>query len=109
MEATTRRRPLSERERQLARTLRTVQGYFNLSNVKLGAAAGGIPTSTVRNKVHGFTALDAEEMEKFAGALGVPLDVLYLLPEQALAWLQQHPEVSPLGSPVRGAYLSSAA
>lgn len=99
---------LEDRERELARTLRTVQDYYRVSNVKLGLAAG-IPTSTVRNKVLGLTPLGTAESERFAQALGVPLDVLTMRPDEALRWVMEHPEAGPLGSPVKGAYLSPAA
>jgi hypothetical protein len=99
---------LEDRERQLARTLRTVQDYYRVSNVKLGLASG-IPTSTVRNKVLGLTPLLTAESERFAEALGVPFEVLTMAPADALRWVIDHPEAGPPGTGAKGAELSSAA
>lgn len=71
-----------------AATLGLVKHHFGLSNVKLGKRAG-MATSTVRSKMEG-TGCWSWELERLAGAFGVPVSVLHMDPGEAHEWLQEN-------------------
>lgn len=73
----------------MASTLSHVMAHFRVKTKTL-ADTLGVANSTVRNKVLGNTSILSHEVEWFSVVLGVPVDVLYMSPVDAVAWLEEH-------------------
>lgn len=85
-----------------------VANYFGLHNNSLLSRKTGIPVSTVQTKMAGTSPFQAHEIRWLARAFNeIPVEVLFLPAEDALAWVRANrPEESRLTRAI-GGYLST--
>lgn len=79
-------------EEALARVpaaLTTLKQYHQLSNRAIGDSMGE-PMHFVQERMSGHTKCSAAELRMFAVFFQVPMDVLYLEPDDALRWVLEH-------------------
>lgn len=71
--------------------LRRFRNYMGTNDAEL-ARLTGIKRTTLANKMKGNGSFSPGEMHALAEVFGVPVDVLYLEPDNAVRWLLDHPE-----------------
>ena len=74
-------------------TLRQFRNYWGTNDAEL-ARLTGIKRTTLANKMKGVGSFAPGEVQALAALFGVPLDVLYMTPQDALRWVLDHPETT---------------
>lgn len=74
-------------------TLRQFRNYWGTNDAEL-ARLTGIKRTTLANKMKGVGSFSPGEVQALAALFGVPLDVLYMPPQDALRWVLDHPETT---------------
>ena len=73
--------------------LRQFRNYWGTNDAEL-ARLTGIKRTTLANKMKGMGSFSPGELQALAAVFGVPLDVLYQAPSDALRWVLDHPETA---------------
>ena len=71
--------------------LRRLMRHFELTDRAL-ADAFGISRQAMNYRINGRTTIPPEEVAGFAAFFGVPEQVMYLTPDEALRWVLDHPD-----------------
>lgn len=70
--------------------LRQLRDYFGATDAEL-ARLINMKRTTLRGKLHGQGSFSPGELRALAVVFGVPLDILYLPPADAMRWVLDHP------------------
>jgi transcriptional regulator with XRE-family HTH domain len=76
---------------QVPAVLRQLRNYWGTNDAVLSRLTG-IKRTTLANKMKGNGAFSPGEMRALAAVFGVPIEVLYLKPGDAVRWILDHPE-----------------
>lgn len=80
---------MSEARQSVPLVIRQLMSYFKVSATDV-AKTFDVSRQNIYQRLNGTTVIKQEELRGFALFFGVPVEVLFLEPDQALRWVLEH-------------------